>query len=118
MPEHVHMLVQNGTRTLEKVRWVGALPIISERTLSSVRDHPLRYTISDVVQSIKGNFSRRIHAGTIWQRRFNSRIVNTEDRLRNTVYYIKNNPIKAGLSDRYQKSPYQFFNWPAIRQLF
>ena len=49
----------------------------TKRMLSSVRlGKNNKYNISDLIQSIKGNFSRKIHIGSIWQHRFNTRIIN------------------------------------------
>lgn len=126
MPDHLHLLtikcqpINIPQRTLEKVRWVNGNNTFHpqpQSTLSSVRciSH---HTVSDLLQSVKGNFSRQIHLGNIWQPRFNTRIVNTQKRLRNTIQYIKNNPIKVRLPQKYHHPPYQFFNWRLIHQLF
>ena len=123
MPDHLHLLVRqilNTHRTLEKVRWGGDKNVYShhpQSTLSRVR--PKReYTISNLIQSIKGNFSRKLHIGYIWQKRFNSRIVDTEERLINTIEYIENNPVNAGLPEKYSKFPYMYFNRERIDKLF
>lgn len=87
MPEHMHLLtwqkhtnrIVDGTdRTLENVRSVGVnYGLSSESTLSRMR--PITrvrsgsFNISDLLQSIKGNFSRKIHEGNIWQKRFYTR---------------------------------------------
>ena len=132
MPEHVHLLVyiNNTDRTLEKVRSVGikqSLITVPERTLSSVRsnskndvrsDKMKQYSISDLMQSIKGNFSRKIHIGNIWQKRFYTRIVNNRRYLHSVIEYIKHNPTKAELPLKYYRQPYRYFNWTKINFLF
>jgi REP element-mobilizing transposase RayT len=127
MPEHVHVLVNNiSERTLENVRSVGDMKdlILTESTLSRVRIDKNRmrsvdsFNISDLLQSIKGNFSRKIHEGNIWQKRFYTKIVNTHKYLETVIQYIENNPIKAELPKKYQQKPYQYFNWPKIHALF
>ena len=117
MLDHVHMLVykqcidsigHNTDRTLEKVRSVGRAKRIHhpERTLSRVRDQDKKEcTISDLMQSIKGNFS--LHMGNVWQRRFYTRIVDNDDYLRAVIEYIKQNPIRDGLPEKYHEMPYQ-----------
>jgi REP element-mobilizing transposase RayT len=77
-----------------------------------------KYHISDYVKSIRGTFSRTIHKGQIWQPRFYDQIIEHEKRLAVTIDYIKNNPIKADLSKKYQKYPYQFINDELINDLF
>lgn len=111
MPDHVHLLVYKNTpaRTLESVRSVCL--INNERALSRVRDDSKKeYTISDLIQSIKGNFSRSLPRGNIWQKRFYHRIVNTDEYFYTVISYIKRNPVKAGLSDKYQKMPYWYLD--------
>jgi REP element-mobilizing transposase RayT len=131
MPEHVHLLVYNNTdrrylkndRTLESVR-SGTVnngrSTSTERTFSKVRSDILKqqFTISDLMQSIKGNFSRKIHMGNIWQKRFYTRIVNNRRYLRTVIGYIKHNPIKAKLSNKYYNPPYRYFDWSKINGLF
>lgn len=113
MPDYLHMLVYGNRdhniffsdRTLESVRSgenMKSLFTKSERTFSKVRSHNNltrsregdKYNISDLMQSIKGNFSQKIHQGNIWQKRFYSRIISNEFYLENAIEYIKQNPIK------------------------
>jgi len=74
------------------------------------------YTIkSYFIKEIRGNYNIQY---SIWQPRFNTRIVDTEERLINTLEYIKNNPEKAGLPEKYQRFPYMYFNWKMVDELF
>ncbi|MFA5106700.1 MAG: transposase [Patescibacteria group bacterium] len=129
MPDHVHLLVYKTEtdRTLDLpaawLRQAGSMRsadmgnnYTTERTLSRVRSRG--YTVSDLLQSIKGNFSRQIHHGNIWQKRFYTRIINTHKYLETAVQYIKHNPVKASLPKKYHRAPYQYFNWPLIKALF
>ncbi len=130
MPNHVHLLVSKRTmgetRTLESVRSEddeNISPNPSERSFSKLRlpskmRDPRPHTISNLMQSIKGNFSYKHKLGLIWQPRFYSRIVNTEKYLTTVVEYMKHNPEKDGLPKRYAQSPYRYFNWRKIRELF
>ncbi|MBU0964009.1 transposase [Patescibacteria group bacterium] len=140
MPDHVHILTFHRTlssdRTLEKVRWGDWNDICEykkrtnskqpERTFSNVRSGkymrsvPIKNqpTISDLMQSIKGNFSRRLHMGNIWQPRFYTRIVSTETYLNTVIDYVCQNPIKAELPEKYHHAPYQYFDWKKIYNLF
>lgn len=156
LADHVHLLVKNNGRALEKARCeeegtertfckvrcesreeygfsrgtqCGPSPVpqrglssISTRGLSPVPQRglssPRGYTVSDLMQSIKGNFSRQIHIGELWQSRFNSRLIDNEKRLSNTFQYIKYNHLKHGLSDKYGRYPYQFIDKNKINALF
>ena len=118
MPDYLHLLIQykyQWERTLEKVRsgWGSyRLFLPTERMLSSVRSGIYNeYNISNLIQLIKGNFSRKIHQGNIWQKRFYTRIITNRKYLEIIIHYIKYNPIKAKLPSKYQKMPYQYFDW-------
>lgn len=129
LPDHLHLLVESKSesaeswtramspqqeraqRALEKARCLEILN--PQRGLSSPRcgadsrcgvDH----TVSCLMQSIKGTFSRAAHRGRIWQPRFNSRIVDSERRLENTVRYTTFNYQKHDLPGPYGKEPYVF----------
>ena len=118
MPDHLHLLAyKHGDRTLEKVRSGDnkESPQPTERMLSSVRSGK---NISDLMQSIKGNFSRKIHKGNIWQKRFNTRIINNTQYLETIIEYIRHNPVKAKLPPIYRKMPYQYADWDLIHTLF
>ena len=120
MPNHIHLLTSK--RMLESMRSEDETKMdiqkFPERTLSRVRDPKQNHThsISDLMQSIKGNFSYKHKLGPIWQPRFYSRIVNTEKYLTTVVGYIQCNPVKDGLPPRYTKPPYQYFNWRKIKE--
>lgn len=82
-----------------------------------------KITISKVLQQIKSIFTKNLREKynfnkPIWQKRFNSRIVDSEERLENTIDYILNNPIKAGLEKKYQEKPYIYLNKKAIDSIF
>lgn len=82
-----------------------------------------KMTVSKAIQQIKSIFTKNLREKynfnkPIWQKRFNSRIVDTEERLRNTIEYILYNSIKAGLDKKYQKKPYIYINKKAIDSLF
>jgi REP element-mobilizing transposase RayT len=66
------------------------------------------------MQSIKGNFFRRLHAGNKWQPRFYTRMITTEKYLNTVIDYIHQNPIKAELPIKFKHKPYQFINWRDI----
>lgn len=110
MPDHVHLLVQKvgieNSRGLKSPRLDGiATP---QSGLSRPRMMNKSSTLSDLMQSIKGNYSRTRHQGRFWQPRFNFRIVSTEQRFQNTIQYIRDNYRKQNLPARFGVYPYMF----------
>jgi len=62
------------------------------------------YTISQVMQTVKGYTSRAINArnkerGPLWQVSFYDRVIRDEAHLLDTLEYIQRNPVAAGLAD-------------------
>lgn len=130
LPDHVHMLVmkQPLQRTLSSVRCMDKNPSTPQRGLSS--PCCTQNTISDLVQSIKGTFSRASRlfpsfdeVEKIWQPRFTpdqvrGRIVNTQRRLRNTLQYIRFNHQKHDLPEQpHGQPPYVFLDERATAEM-
>lgn len=71
--------------------------------------------VSKIMQQIKSSAARnlRLHAHfseKFWQPRFNFRVVDNDERFRNTVAYLSNNYLKHGLTERYTWTPYLYLN--------
>jgi putative DNA methylase len=69
------------------------------------------YTLSQVMQCIKGYSSRRINAdrsvkGPLWQASYYDRIIRNEAQLQTVVAYIEENPVKAKLVSRAEDHPW------------
>lgn len=84
MPNHVHLLLQ-----------------------------PIDLELRDIMRSIKGftgfNISRELGVnGQIWERESFDRIIRDVHELEDTVLYIRENAVKAGLVDEWQKYPWYF----------
>lgn len=132
MPDHLHLLVKQmishlDTPTAPTERCAGvefedfSTPNPARVSVPAVGDG--QYNISQLMYTIKSYFIKEIREKyninySIWQPRFNTRVVDTEERLRNTIEYIKYNPVKAGLPKKYQAFPYQYFNRDKIFELF
>lgn len=86
LPDHFHLLVRNR---------------IENRGL----ERP-RYSISNLMQSIKGTYSRDVHWGRFWQRGFYLRNVISNKQLFTTISYIRNNYKKADLPEKFASFPY------------
>jgi putative transposase len=83
MPDHFHLLV------------VPRLP----------------WTISRIMQSIKGYTSRELNEaagmrGRLWQPSFYDKVIRSESQLWACIEYIHENPVKAGLSCEAEGYPY------------
>jgi putative transposase len=75
MPDHIHLVLA---------------PLASRR-------------VAQVVQLIKGRFSRRYNAkagrsGPLWQSRYHERTLRSEDELFAAIEYVHRNPLLAGLA--------------------
>ena len=89
LPEHIHLIIQ----------------ILG------------KYSISYIMQMIKGTFARRLNKvseikGSIWQKRFYDEGIRNELMLIKKIEYIHNNPIKHDLVidlDKFQYSSYQHY---------
>ena len=121
MPDHVHLLCKTEPviggfrhRTLENVRCRKPGEIQTACDCGMAHE----YDVSDFIKSIKGTFSRHIHIGDLWQKRFRDEIIHTDKQLYSAINYITNNPSKAELPEKWNNSPYQYKNHELIEQLF
>ncbi len=63
------------------------------------------FTISKVMQTVKGYSARQVNAvsgrsGAIWQEGFYDRVIRDESQLNQTIRYILWNPVAAGFAER------------------
>jgi REP-associated tyrosine transposase len=73
-----------------------------------------RVTLSAGVQRLSGIHAERINArhertGHLFGERFGARVIDTEERLANTVAYVLANPVRAGLCEKPE-------DWPLERE--
>ncbi len=101
LPEHCHLLVMPAAK----------------RGFRNPRFEK-QYTISDLMHSIKRNFSRDLHGGNFWQPRFYFRVVQTEQYLRTIVAYMENNYRKHMLPERFGHEPYVLIKEEQICEIF
>ena len=69
------------------------------------------YTISRIMQTVKGYASRVINArngqrGALWQVSFHDRVIRDEGHLVDTLDYIHRNPVAAGLAKTPEEYPF------------
>lgn len=115
IPDHVHFLVlkmrvhdENATaRPFQPARSNPSMVARSNPTqparLNSSEAVP---NISNLVQCIKGFYSRQVHEGKFWQSRYYSRIIDTDEYLANVISYLQGNYLKHELDDKYSQWPY------------
>lgn len=131
LPDHVHMLAKKDSlraqlsisRGLENPRSKTDNSehfTKAESRLSSLRTLKKEHTLSDLMQSIKGNFSYTLPGyGRFWQPRSYCRVVTSERYLRSVLDYIQNNHQKHDLpKNPYGFPPYVFIDEMAINGVF
>ena len=110
MPDHVHILCKtedvSPPRGLENPR-CGGYPVFRREGFPTC---DVKNNISDFIKSIKGTFAGQRGMGIVWQPRFHDEIIQTDEQLETVIHYIQDNPMKAGLPERWQKYPYQYRN--------
>ena len=82
MPDHLHALIGLG----ESGRTLGA--------------------ICGAFKSLSTRAYWRWHKGRLWQRQFFDHVVRNEEDFIETVEYVKLNPVRKGLVDRWEQWPY------------
>jgi len=119
MPDHVHLLTYNKFRAHPAV---GALRSKMGSAGTAARARRI-LNISKLIHGIKSFYYSQISDQydinfRFFQPRFYSRIVNSQEYLKNTIHYIKINLIKENLPSKYHLPPYQYFGWNKIDNLF
>jgi REP element-mobilizing transposase RayT len=100
MPDHVHMLMQ---------------PLPWDRHLTCVNQQV--WSLSSIMHSIKSYSAKLIskvmpHIGTVWQSERYDHIIRSQQEFENTWEYIRQNPVKAKLSETPEAYP---FFWQAMQ---
>jgi putative transposase len=96
MHDHVHLLIKP---------W-------EKRETDSSDAYPAEYwSISSIMHSIKSYTSKQIpkvmrHIGTVWAQESYDHIIRDEEEFKDTWEYIRQNPVKAGLSASPEEYPY------------
>ena len=71
-------------------------------------------TLSSIMRSLKGYTARKANQilgrrGTFWQHESYDHCVRNSDEWRQIVTYVLNNPVKAGLVDRWEKWQWNYY---------
>ena len=82
MPDHVHLLIEAVTTSAD-----------------------MRNTVSLMKQRSGYEFQRAFHQ-RLWQGGYYERVLRNDHATRVVVRYIFDNPVRAGLAERYQDYPY------------
>jgi putative transposase len=88
MPDHVHWLVQPLPKPTGEYWALGEI-------MHSIKS----YSAKQTAKVMK-------HIGTVWQTEQYDRIIRNEEEFRNTWEYIRQNPVKAGLSHTPESYPF------------
>ncbi|GAA6614395.1 REP-associated tyrosine transposase [Scytonema sp. NUACC26] len=92
MLDHVHMLIQPKLKS-EYEFW----------SLSSIMHSIKSYSAKQISKVMK-------HTGTVWQEERYDRIIRNEQEFQGYWEYIRQNPVKAGLSDTPEEYPFFWQN--------
>jgi putative transposase len=92
MPDHVHLLL---TARRDGQGWTFALP--------------------EILKAIKGTSARSINKllgrnGPVWQDEFFDHVLRGNESLRETVEYIRQNPVRKGLGESAEEYPWLWVN--------
>lgn len=107
MPNHVHLVCNPLPVTrIDSPGYDGVLG----RAVSPPDEI---YALQSILQSLKGNTARRANAilarrGAFWQAESYDHVVRNEEELERVVQYVMNNPVKAGLVERWRDWPWTY----------
>jgi len=89
MPNHVHVLALNVTGSL-----VEFMRLLKGRSAARLRD---------------------VKTGPVWQRSFHDHLLRRNEDIVETLKYLLNNPVRAGLANEWTRYPWcGSFQWPEI----
>jgi REP element-mobilizing transposase RayT len=99
MSNHVHLLLDFSVQVPED--WDG---------LSEI---PGYKNVSDAMKLIKGGISYSVNkilgrTGSIWSYGYYDRLIRSAKHFEQAFFYILNNPVKAGLVEKWEDHPYTF----------
>jgi len=79
-------------------------------------DRRERFTLSDLMKSIKGSYSRTLPKGKFWQHRSHFLIVEDESTLPTIINYIRYNYRKMNLPEWYGQASFVYVDAVAVRR--
>ncbi len=96
MPNHVHIIIDTTVQ----------IPVNEDIAYEFVR-------VSKIMQYLKGGSAREINmqlkkTGQLWQRDYYDHFIRNQKEFDNIVNYIKQNPVKAGLVNKWTDWKYTF----------
>ncbi len=131
LPDHVHLLVCERAqyfnvdlaipeRALERTRSAGGNTTAQENNPIPVEggfSKPPSFTVAELMQSIKGTFSRTIHQGRIWQPGYFCWYVHDARDASRVTNYIIYNYRGSNLSDIFSREPYVWIDHDRLAYL-
>jgi putative transposase len=124
MPDHVHLLIQPFSKDRERHDRNNSHDINNPSSASILLASDLKYvsdpkqlsnskywSIGNILHSIKSYSAKQIptvmnHIGKVWQDGRYDRMVRDRQEFQNTWEYIRQNPVKAGLSNTPEEYPF------------
>jgi REP element-mobilizing transposase RayT len=96
MPNHVHMVIHVG-----RPDWSSYKPQDSSTPLSRILENLKWYT------ALKCNAALRRN-GQFWQYESYDHVIRKADELERTIWYVLNNPVKAGFVQSWEQWPWSY----------
>lgn len=100
MPNHVHLLLDLSVQVKKSEEAIGKEYVQLHRILKRIKGASARYANLTLGRS-----------GTFWQRESYDHFIRDAAEWQNTVAYILNNPVKAGLVKHWEDWPYSYYRF-------
>ena len=103
MPNHVHLICELVGRLSSRPR------VKPDTSRAEARLTPL----ANVLRLIKGSTARESNlvlgrSGSFWQKEGYDHIIHDDDELERTIWYVIENPVKAGLAEKWEEWPWNY----------
>jgi putative transposase len=122
MPDHVHLLIQpfskerdlcdrNNSDNINNRSSASILLASDLRHIESFKSEAEYWSIGNILHSIKSYSAKQIptvmnHIGKVWQDGRYDRLIRDRKEFQNTWEYIRQNPVKASLSNTPEEYPF------------
>src|SRR6266480_2793197 len=90
--------------------WVGAYVLMPDHVHLFVAIDDQKLSLSEWMKSLKGTLSSKLRAGQnsapYWQKGFFDHVLRNSDSYSEKWYYVRENPVRAGLTTSWSQWPY------------
>ena len=113
MPNHVHLVIS----FVENVEQTSVCSKQNDRTEVQSTAPYQNYELASVLRKLKGSTAREANkilrrSGAFWQHESYDHVVRDAKELDRVIWYVLNNPVKAGLATELGKWRWKYSNFP------